>query len=139
MKDLKDLNEEMVSLLVTAITEPKWRWLESTEKLQREAYGIDWKGRRYPKAQVLALRDNLLAAIVELAGEVPREFAWKPWAHDEPWVNHEHMLSEIVDVMHFLGNMLLTLGVTDDEFWEAYRRKQEINRDRQTKGYKVQR
>ncbi len=73
--------------------------------------------------------------MVELAGEVPREFHWKYWSHTEPFVNRSAVLEEIVDVMHFLANMLIAMGVTDGEFEEAYQAKQAINRARQEAKY----
>jgi dimeric dUTPase (all-alpha-NTP-PPase superfamily) len=114
----------------------RWRWLESTVCLQQEAYG-----RTQPDTvtgQAIALKENLLAALVELAGEVPREFHWKFWAHDEPWINREKLLAELVDVGHFLANMLCAVGVTDAEWEEAYQAKQAENRRRQSDGYTVQ-
>lgn len=113
----------------------RWRWLESTRRLQQEAYG-----RSQPDSvagQALALKENLLAALVELAGEVPREFAWKFWAHDEPFINRQKLLDELVDVGHFLANMLDAIGVTDDEWEAAYQAKQQKNRQRQLDGYTV--
>lgn len=116
--------------------EVPWRWLESTEVLQREAYGFDWSRQGRDVALVAAsLKENLIAAAVELLGEVPREFAWKYWARDEPFVNRDRVLAELVDVGHFVANMLVTLGVTDDEWEAAYQAKQEENRRRQRDGY----
>lgn len=70
-------------------------------------------------------------------GEVPREFSWKGWAHDEPFVNREALLGELVDVGHFLANCLVAIGVTDREWEAAYKAKQETNRQRQRDGYQV--
>lgn len=110
----------------------RWRWLESTARLQRETYG------RVPggdvESQARGLRENLFAAFVELA-EVAREFSWKYWAKDPPYVNREKIIEELVDVEHFLGNMLYELEVTDDEWEEAYQNKQAENRHRQERHY----
>ncbi len=115
-----------------------WRWLESTEALQREAFGHDWSAiGRSPALVAATLRDNLFAAAVELLGETPREFAWKYWARDKPWVNRERVLEELVDVGHFVANMLVALDVDDDEWESAYQRKQDENRRRQLDGYTV--
>ena len=132
-------NEEHLRRGVTdndIASERRWRWLRSTRRLQEEAYG--WTRPDSVAGQVASLKENILAALVELAGEVPREFHWKFWAHDEPWVNREAILEEIVDVQHFLANMLVTIGVTDDEYEAAYIAKQEKNRQRQRDGYTVQ-
>lgn len=40
-----------------------------------------------------------------------------------------------MDVLHFIANALVAIGVTDDELEEAYREKQRINRERQATGY----
>lgn len=37
--------------------------------------------------------------------------------------------------MHFLANILVAIGVTDDEFESAYRAKQSVNRQRQRDRY----
>jgi hypothetical protein len=114
----------------------RWRWLESTRVLQREAYG--WEPPTDPAGQAASLKENALAALVEIAGEAVREFHWKFWSHDAPWVNRENLLNEIVDAQHFLANMLVTIGVTDEEYERAYRAKQAVNRKRQLDGYRVQ-
>jgi hypothetical protein len=113
-----------------------WRWLESTDKLQRETYGY---GSQYqlallePKIMADYLDWNQTAAVQELA-EVREEFSWKPWATDTSFVNRDRVRDEIIDVLHFLGNMLTVMGVTDDELAEEYQKKQEINRRRAASG-----
>lgn len=118
------------------MTQWQWRWLESTDRLQRETYGY---GNQYrlallePSIMAEYLNWNCTAAVQELA-EVREEFSWKPWAKDEPFVNRERVRDEIIDALHFLGNMLTVMGVTDEELAEAYQRKQEINRQRAASG-----
>lgn len=113
-----------------------WRWLESTDRLQRETYGY---GTMYeaalkdPAVLVEYLDWNQTAAVQELA-ELREEFSWKPWAKDRPFVNRDRILKEAVDVAHFLGNILTCLGVTDEEWEDAYRLKQDINRKRAASG-----
>lgn len=70
--------------------------------------------------------------MLELA-EVAREFSWKHWATDT-YVNRQRIIDEVVDVHHFTGGMLVALGVTDDEYEQAYRRKQDENRARMASG-----
>jgi hypothetical protein len=111
-----------------------WRWLSSTRDLQRVAYGDD----DYPKSGE-ALADSVMmnhtALVVEL-GEAMKEVGWKPWiTENRGWVNRDAYVKELVDVGHFLANLLVAVGVTDGE-WEAlYRAKQEINLQRQEVGY----
>jgi dimeric dUTPase (all-alpha-NTP-PPase superfamily) len=114
-----------------------WRWLESTDKLQRETYGYGREYESVHEGEWVALSRyldwNLTAAVQELA-EVREEFSWKPWAKDEPFVNRVRVREEIIDALHFLGNMLTVMGVTDKELAEAYQKKQEINRARAASG-----
>ncbi len=70
-----------------------------------------------------------------MTGEVPREFHWKYWSHAEPFVHRDRVRDELVDVLHFVANMLIAIGVDDDELEEAYREKQAINRQRQIDSY----
>lgn len=113
----------------------QWRWLESTAALQREAFGHDWEAIGRTDTHVAAsLKDNIFAALVEL-GEAAREFSWKSWAQDLPFVNRRRLIEELVDVAHFVANCLLALGVTDDEWENLYRAKQQVNRERQQRGY----
>lgn len=112
-----------------------WKWLESTRLLQQEAYGFDVKNLAIG-ARAMSVKDNVLA-LVDEAMEVLHEVSWKYWAHDEPFVNKEEVLKECVDAAHFLGNILVAVGVTDEEWEDAYQEKQAENRRRQRDGYKV--
>lgn len=111
-----------------------WRWLDSTYALQRNAYGHNLPYA--PNTNVLAdyVQMNSLAAIDEIM-EMLGEIGWKPWASPRGWVRREHFMKEAVDVAHFIANSLCAVGITDDEFWEAYRAKQEVNSRRQELGY----
>jgi len=115
-----------------------WRWLASTKRLQRVSYGWDWDALGDDVKLVAAsLKDNVFAALIEL-GEASREFHWKPWSHDAPWVHRDKLIGELVDVAHFIGNMLVALRVTDEEWEAAYQEKQEVNRQRQIDKYTVE-
>lgn len=112
----------------------RWKWLESTYTLQREAFKMQLP---------LAPNTNYLAdyvvvnhsALVSEASELLAEFGWKSWAQPRGWVNRENALKEAVDVAHFLANILCSIGVTDEEWERAYQAKQAVNRQRQRDGY----
>lgn len=72
--------------------------------------------------------------MIEIA-EVFREFSWKYWAQDNPFINREKVIGELVDVGHFIANCLVALDVSDAEWEAAYRAKQDENRRRQRDGY----
>jgi hypothetical protein len=78
--------------------------------------------------------ENHSAAVVELS-EFMQEVGWKPWATPRGWVNRDAAIGELVDVAHFLANLLCALDVSDVEWQARYRAKQEVNRRRQRDGY----
>lgn len=109
-----------------------WNWLASTRTLQEEYFG-----RKFPVRDPNELADyvteNYAAAVVEL-GEFMQEVGWKPWATPRGWTNRDAALGELVDVGHFLANLLCALDVSDAEWEHAYRAKQEVNRRRARSG-----
>lgn len=135
IEDLKiDLTQEEADAFLAAIEEKPWRWLASTLELQTETYGYELPIPSEKKAELAAyIQWNLLAAYQEL-GEIGVEFSWKPWAIDEPFVNVQRIVEEIVDVQHFMGNILTALGIGDDELAEIYQAKQDLNRRRKASG-----
>jgi hypothetical protein len=108
----------------------EWRWLESTRKLQETSFGVDFSQRETGAK----LADNLVhqgfALIIELA-EAFGEIQWKDWAENRGQYNREAVVGELVDVGHFLANLLVHFNVTDDEWEGLYQAKQDRNRMRQ--------
>lgn len=110
-----------------------WNWLAWQRTLQEEYFGKD-----FPIADPDEFADYMVmmhtGAVLEL-GEVLGEIGWKDWAVPRGWVNRDAAVGELVDVAHFLGNMLVALGVTDAEWIQRYKAKSEVNRQRQRDGY----
>ena len=102
-------------------------WLAETAALQEGTYGYDFAGMpleektQYIKDMILAAEDELHEAL----GEV----GWKPWA-SERFINREAFIGELVDAGHFLANLLVAVGCTDDEWDEAYHSKRKRNIER---------
>jgi dimeric dUTPase (all-alpha-NTP-PPase superfamily) len=114
-------------------------WLGNTKKLQTEAYKIDYSKFEGQSPESLNniieyLRWNMLAIEDELA-EIRKEISWKPWQHDDPYVNREAVVKECVDVLHFVANIICAVGGTDEQLDAYYVNKMEVNRQRQLKGY----
>lgn len=129
---LENEKDRLLNELET-VEHQRWQWLASTRKLQQEAFGVDYEtlvGNEladYVTYNSCALSDELH----EFLGEI----GWKPWASPRGWVNRENAVGELVDLGHFFANLLNAIGVTDAEWESAYRKKQQINRDRQKNGY----
>lgn len=107
-------------------------WVEKTKYLQEEFYGQKFED--FTLEQLVDwVRINVLAAEDELH-EALGEISWKPWA-SSTYFNRDAYLGEIVDVLHFVGNLLAGAGITDQELNAAYLAKMERNRQRQRDGY----
>lgn len=115
---------------------PWWRWLRSTRQLQKDHFGVNYSELRGEK-----LADYMrtqIAAIASELGEFTAEVDWKPWVNadrERGWINRDQAVGELVDLVHFVANALCAMDVTDDEWEDRYRQKQEINRERRATGY----
>lgn len=110
----------------------RWRWLASTRTLQSTAYGQTMPKEGEELADWVVMNHT---ALVKEVGEALDEVGWKPWATNRGWVNREAFIKELVDVGHFLANLLVAVGCTDAEWESLYRAKQEVNLRRQEQGY----
>ena len=107
-------------------------WIKSTTELQIKSFG------QVPHELVgdelkAWLAMNVLAATDELH-EFLQEVPWKPWATNLE-VNRDAAIGELVDALHFIGNLLATLSVSGEELSHRYREKQKRNAARMAEGY----
>jgi dimeric dUTPase (all-alpha-NTP-PPase superfamily) len=70
--------------------------------------------------------------IAELTDSVP----WKWWAKYQKF-DEQNARVEVVDLFHFLISLAQVLGMSADDVFRAYTRKNEVNFKRQETGYKV--
>lgn len=113
-----------------------WQWLESTRELQEQVYGFDLAGMQANNPDEFAdyVVMNHTAAVSELS-EALDEVGWKSWAKPRGWVNRDAFVKELIDVAHFVANLAVSVGCTDEEWQERYESKQRVNRQRQLVGY----
>ena len=88
---------------------------------------------RYPKDKEGKI-SVLCTAIIHEAVELQRTTNWKWWKTPTKF-NQDDAKEELVDIWHFVVQASLELGLTPDEILDEYRRKNEINRQRQKEGY----
>ncbi len=69
--------------------------------------------------------------LAELIDSVP----WKWWAKYQEF-DQQNARVEVVDLFHFLVSLAQTLGMSADDVFEAYVKKNKVNHDRQESGYK---
>jgi dimeric dUTPase (all-alpha-NTP-PPase superfamily) len=70
--------------------------------------------------------------IAELTDSVP----WKWWAKYQKF-DEQNARVEVVDLFHFLISLAQVLGMSADDVFAAYVKKNEVNFKRQETGYKV--
>lgn len=105
---------------------------ERQAALQRETYGQDLADLSTEEA-ISAIKTNVLAATDELH-ELLGETGWKPWATSRH-INLDSARSELVDVLHFVVNLGLVLGMTPESLHTGYLAKRAKNVARQEAGY----
>jgi len=70
--------------------------------------------------------------IAELTDSVP----WKWWANYQKF-DEQNARVEVVDLFHFLISLAQVLGMSADDVFNAYLKKNEVNFQRQASGYVV--
>jgi len=68
--------------------------------------------------------------IAELIDSVP----WKWWAKYQKF-DEQNARVEVVDLFHFLISLAQTLGMSADDVFQAYVKKNQVNLQRQETGY----
>lgn len=68
--------------------------------------------------------------LAELIDSVP----WKWWAKYQEF-DEQNARVEVVDLFHFLISLAQTLGMSADDVYQAYTKKNKVNHDRQDSGY----
>lgn len=68
--------------------------------------------------------------MAELIDSVP----WKWWAKYQNF-DEQNAKVEVVDLFHFLVSLAQVLGMTPDDVYQAYLKKNEVNHKRQESGY----
>jgi len=113
--------------------------LAAQERLQREAYHRDITNLSQ-SARVAFIKNMVLAATDELH-EALNEVSWKPWASGDPTINDDAFFAELVDLWHFVMNLLLvahpgwTPAQVATELSARYQLKNRKNLQRQRDGY----
>ena len=88
---------------------------------------------RYPKETDEKI-SALCTAIIHEAVELQRTTNWKWWKSPTAF-NQTEAKEELIDIWHFVIQASLELNLTPNEILGEYKRKNEINRQRQKDGY----
>jgi dimeric dUTPase (all-alpha-NTP-PPase superfamily) len=108
------------------------KWLFLQLKLQLDSFKHDPR-KLDGEERAHYIRWNILALLDEIH-EALHETGWKPWATSRHF-NRDNFVDEIVDALHFIGNLLLLTDVNGEELMRRYENKQQVNHDRQISSY----
>ena len=106
--------------------------LETIFSMQKELAGM-MDLSRYP-SQEEGRVSALCTAIIHEAVELQRLTSWKWWKRPAPFDSHAAR-EELIDIWHFVVQASIELGMTPSDILEEYRKKNNVNRDRQRSGY----
>lgn len=106
--------------------------LETIFKLQKDLSEM-MKSDRYPN-DFEGRISVLCTAIMHEAVELQRTTNWKWWKTSIPF-NVAEAREELIDIWHFVIQASIELNLTPDDILEEYKKKNEINRERQRTGY----
>jgi dimeric dUTPase (all-alpha-NTP-PPase superfamily) len=115
--------------LTQEVSKDKLQTIFSLQKGLAEMMNLD----RYPN-DVEGRVASLCTAIVHEAIELQRTTNWKWWKKPTKF-NEAEAREELIDIWHFVVQASLELKLTPDDILEEYKRKNDINRERQKNGY----
>jgi dimeric dUTPase (all-alpha-NTP-PPase superfamily) len=79
---------------------------------------------------------NYTRAMTQEMAELTDSVPWKWWAKYQKF-DEQNARVEVVDLFHFLISLAQTLGMSSDDVFNAYVKKNEVNFKRQDAGYIV--
>jgi dimeric dUTPase (all-alpha-NTP-PPase superfamily) len=77
---------------------------------------------------------NYTRAMQQETAELIDSVPWKWWAKYQKF-DEQNARVEVVDLFHFLVSLAQTLGMTADDVYQAYLKKNAVNFQRQDSGY----
>jgi dimeric dUTPase (all-alpha-NTP-PPase superfamily) len=106
--------------------------LETIFSMQKDLAGM-MDLSRYPESAEGRV-SALSTAIIHEAVELQRLTSWKWWKKPAPF-DSAAAREELIDIWHFVVQASIELGMTPADILEEYKKKNKVNRDRQTSGY----
>jgi dimeric dUTPase (all-alpha-NTP-PPase superfamily) len=77
---------------------------------------------------------NYTRAMSQELSELVDSVPWKWWAKYQKF-DEQNARVEVIDLFHFLISIAQVLGMTADDVFQAYLKKNQINHQRQNSGY----
>lgn len=110
-------------------------FMKSLEQSRPGTYPV-WPLDISEKESQQILRDTALKGVEEMFEALQHLKNWKPHRDTEITdFNSEEFLEEVVDAFNYFLSVLVLVGVDDKDFFDAYRKKDQIIRERLSDGY----
>ncbi len=77
---------------------------------------------------------NYSRAMSQEMAELIDSMPWKWWAKYQKF-DEQNARVEVIDLFHFLISLAQTLGMSPDDVYQAYLKKNKVNHQRQESGY----
>ena len=77
---------------------------------------------------------NYARAMTQEMAELTDSVPWKWWAKYQKF-DEQNARVEVVDLFHFLVSLAQTLGMSAEDVYQAYLKKNQVNHQRQETGY----
>jgi dimeric dUTPase (all-alpha-NTP-PPase superfamily) len=110
------------------------RELFRMQKALNERIGVQTEGMTEAEKTQWLL--NYCRAMSQEIAELTDSVPWKWWAKYQKF-DEQNARVEVVDLFHFLISLAQVLGMSADDVFQAYVRKNEVNFQRQESGYTV--
>jgi dimeric dUTPase (all-alpha-NTP-PPase superfamily) len=112
----------------------QFRELFRMQKALNERIGVHTAGMNEEEKTKWIL--NYCRAMSQEIAELTDSVPWKWWAKYQKF-DEQNVRVEIVDMLHFLISLAQVAGMSADDVFQAYCRKNEVNFKRQDSGYTV--
>jgi dimeric dUTPase (all-alpha-NTP-PPase superfamily) len=113
-------------------TPDQLRELFRMQKALNERIGVKTDAMTEPEKVQWVL--NYCRAMTQEMAELTDSVPWKWWAKYQKF-DEQNARVEVVDLFHFLISTAQVLGMTADDVFQAYVKKNEVNFKRQETGY----
>lgn len=121
-----------LALKLSRMEKDQLRELFRMQKALNERIGVHTESM--DEAQKTQWVLNYSRAMTQEMAELTDSVPWKWWAKYQKF-DEQNARVEVVDLFHFLISLAQVLGMSADDVYEAYMKKNEVNFKRQESGY----
>lgn len=104
------------------------------QKALNERIGVRMEGMSEEEKTKWVL--NYCRAMTQEIAELTDSVPWKWWAKYQKF-DEQNARVEVVDLFHFLISIAQVLGMSAQDVYQAYTKKNQVNFQRQESGYRV--